>query len=198
VRRVVLATGNRDKVNELRKLFAGIDAEVLPAFELGNAPEVIEDGDTLEANALKKAREIAEWCGEICVADDTGLEVRALEGAPGVYAARYAGENVTYADNCAKLLREMAGRPDRAASFRTVMAMVDPTTGVEQTVDGVLHGEILEESRGSGGFGYDPVFFVPEERRALAEMSLPEKNGISHRARAARAMAALLSEYLGK
>lgn len=196
MRRVVLATGNRDKVRELRKLFSEVNAEILPAFELGDAPDVIEDGDTLEANALKKAREIARWCGEICVADDTGLEVRALEGAPGVYAARYAGEDATYADNCAKLLREMAGKADRAASFRTVMAMVDPSAGIERTVGGILEGKILEEIRGSGGFGYDPVFLVPGEERSLAEMSLEEKNGISHRARAARAMASLLGEYL--
>jgi XTP/dITP diphosphohydrolase len=196
VRRVVLATGNRDKVRELQNLFAAVNAEVVPAFDLGDAPDVVEDGQTLEANALKKAREIAAWCGQICVADDTGLEVDALDGAPGVYAARYAGEDASYADNCSKLVSEMAGQENRSARFRTVMAMVDPSTGAETTVDGVLEGEVLGAPRGGEGFGYDPVFFVPEQGRSLAEMSLEEKNQISHRARAARAMAALLVDYL--
>ena len=196
MRRVVLATGNPDKVRELRKLFAAVSADVVPASALGSVPEVIEDGSTLAENALKKAREIAAWCGEICVADDTGLEVDALNGAPGVYAARYAGENVTYADNVAKLLREMTGESDRGACFRTVMAVADPASGFEKTVDGVLAGEILEEARGAGGFGYDPVFYVPAEGRSLAEMTLEEKNEISHRARAAQAMAGVLAEYL--
>ena len=196
MRRVVLATGNRDKVKELRRLFAGVDAEVVPAFELGDAPEVVEDGTTLAENALKKAREIAAWCGEICVADDTGLEVAALDGAPGVYAARYAGENVTYEDNWRKLLRELDGESNRAACFRTVMAVVDPASGFEKTVDGVLNGQILDQERGQAGFGYDPVFLVPTSGRSLAEMTWAEKNDISHRARAARAMAEFLETYL--
>ena len=196
MRRVVLATGNRDKVRELRELFGAVGADVVPAFELGDARDVIEDGTTLQENALKKAREIAAWCGELCVADDTGLEVAALDGAPGVYAARYAGENVTYEDNWRKLLHEMTGQSDRSACFRTVMALVDPANGHEQTVDGVLDGEILESECGDGGFGYDPVFFVPSAGRSLAEMSLEEKNSISHRARAAQAMAKVLEEYL--
>ena len=196
MRRIVLATGNRDKVRELQELFVAVNAEVVPAFDLGDAPDVVEDGQTLEENALKKAREIAAWCGQICVADDTGLEVDALDGAPGVYAARYAGEDASYADNCSKLVSEMAGQANRSARFRTVMAMVDPSTGTETTVDGVLEGEVLGAPKGGKGFGYDPVFFVPEQGRSLAEMTLEEKNQISHRARAARAMAALLVDYL--
>ena len=197
MRRVVLATGNRDKVRELRELFASVPAEVVTASDLGSPPAVIEDGATLAENALKKAREISAWCGEICVADDTGLEVAALDGAPGVYAARYAGENVSYEDNWRKLLHELAGEAHRYACFRTVMAVVDPASGFERTVDGVLEGEILESDRGDGGFGYDPVFYVPSEARSLAEMSLEEKNAITHRARAAQAMAKVLEEYLG-
>jgi XTP/dITP diphosphohydrolase len=197
VRRVVLATGNPDKVRELRELFASVPAEVVPASELGTPPDVVEDKLTLAENALKKAREIAAWCGEISDADDTCLEVDALDGAPGVFAARYAGENVTYEDNWRKLLHELGGVAHRYACFRTVMAVVDPVSGFEKTVDGVLEGEILEEHRGRGGFGYDPVFYVPSAGHTLAEMTLEEKNAISHRALAARAMAKVLEEYLG-
>lgn len=194
MRRIVLATANPDKVRELRALFSF--ADVVAASDLGPVPDVVEDGATLAENALKKAREFAAVFGEICVADDTGLEVDALDGAPGIYAARYAGPDATYADNCAKLLRSLAGVSDRGARFRTVMAVVDPGAGFERTVDGVLEGSILESPRGDRGFGYDPVFYVPAEGRALAEMTLEEKNRISHRARAAQAMAEVLQEYL--
>jgi XTP/dITP diphosphohydrolase len=194
VRRIVLATANPDKVRELRELFSF--ADVVAAADLGPVPEVVEDGSTLAENALKKAREFAAEFQEICVADDTGLEVDALDGAPGIYAARYAGPDATYADNCAKLLAALQGMADRRARFRTVMAVVDPSDGFETTVDGVLEGEILESPRGDRGFGYDPVFYVPAQRRGLAEMTLDEKNRISHRARAARAMAEVLEKHL--
>lgn len=204
-RRLVLATGNSDKVRELRALFADLPlADVVAAAELGAAPEVVEDGDTLAANALKKAREISAWCGQLCVADDTGLEVDALDGAPGVYAARYAGPDATYDDNCEKLLRELDGviEERRTARFRTVMAVVDPAhrgpqgRAWEATVEGLLEGRILEQRRGVGGFGYDPVFFVPEAGLSLAEMALEEKNRMSHRAQASRAMLGLLARHL--
>jgi len=199
LRKIVLATGNADKVREMRRLFADLPAsEVVPASELGPLPEVVEDGETLAENALKKAREIAAACGELCVADDTGLEVDALDGAPGIYAARYAGADASYQDNCVKLLAEMEGVVERRACFRTVMAVVDPSTGFEKTVDGLLEGSILEAARGDRGFGYDPVFYVPALGRGLAEMTIEEKNQISHRALAARAMAELLGEYLAQ
>jgi XTP/dITP diphosphohydrolase len=197
VRTVVLATGNQDKVREMRRLFESLPVDrVVAASDLGPVPEVIEDGETLAENALKKAREFATATGEICVADDTGLEVDALGGAPGIYAARYAGPDATYEDNWRKLQAALVGVADRGARFRTVMAVVDPVTGFSQTVDGVLEGLILEEPRGDRGFGYDPLFFVPAEGRGLAEMSLEEKNEISHRACAARAMVGVLEEYL--
>jgi XTP/dITP diphosphohydrolase len=201
----VLATGNRDKVRELQALFAGLPlTDVVAATELGEVPEVVEDGKTLAANALKKAREISAWCGGLCVADDTGLEVDALDGAPGVYAARFAGPDATYDDNCEKLLRALEGVAEerRTARFRTVMAVVDPAQRApvggawESTVEGVLEGRILTQRRGAGGFGYDPVFFVPAVDLSLAEMALEEKNRISHRARASRAMLELLGRHL--
>ena len=199
MRKIVLATGNADKVREMRRLFADLPAsEVVPASELGPLPEVVEDGETLAENALKKAREIAAACGELCVADDTGLEVDALDGAPGIYAARYAGADASYQDNCVKLLAEMEGVVERRACFRTVMAVVDPSTGFEKTVDGLLEGSILEAARGDRGFGYDPVFYVPALDRGLAEMTIDEKNQISHRALAAQAMAGVLGEYLAR
>lgn len=195
---LILATKNRDKVREMGRLFADLPVRVVSAADLPEAPDVVEDGDTLEANALKKARETASACGELCLADDTGLEVDALGGAPGVYSARYAGEDVSYEDNWRKLLRELDGVPEarRTARFRTVMALVDPREGAEFTVEGALEGRILEAPQGDGGFGYDPVFFVPEAGRTLAEMDLTEKNRISHRGRAAVAMVDVLKREL--
>jgi XTP/dITP diphosphohydrolase len=196
-RRIVLATRNPDKVREMAALFGELPVSaVVSVDEVADLPEVIEDGETLRENALKKAREIAGSLGELCVADDTGLEVDALDGAPGIYAARYAGPDATYADNCEKLQREMAGRTLRTARFRTVMAAVDPLAGWECAVDGVLEGEILEEPKGDRGFGYDPLFWVPEVGRGLAELTLDEKNRISHRARAAAAMLQELKRHL--
>lgn len=197
---IVLATHNRDKARELRVLFGTLEGvDVVTAGELdGDAPEAIEDGSTLAENALIKARALAAFSGLLSVADDTGLEVDALDGAPGIHAARYAGENVTYADNCAKLLHELDGVPaaERTARFRTVMALVDPATGTEQTVDGLLEGRILDGMRGDGGFGYDPLFALLDRDATLAEISSEEKNRISHRARASQAMLDVLREHL--
>jgi XTP/dITP diphosphohydrolase len=201
-RTIVLATHNRDKVRELAALFIDLPVEhIVCAADLEGAPQVDEDGATLEANALKKARALAAHTGLLCLADDTGLEVDALDGAPGVYAARYAGPGATYADNCRKLLNALDGVADerRTARFRTVIALVDPVSDeskFERTVEGVLEGRILAEPHGDGGFGYDPVFLVPELGRTLAELDLAQKNAISHRARASRAMVEVLGAYL--
>jgi XTP/dITP diphosphohydrolase len=161
----------------------GIQIRTLADFPA--APEVEEDGATCEANAIKKAKEIARATGIPAVADDTGLEVDALGGRPGVHAARYAGEHATYEDNCRKLLKEMAGVPrsKRSAKFLTVAAIALPGGGV-QVVQGILRGLITEEPFGAHGFGYDPVFQVPELGKTLAELTPAEKNRISHRAKA--------------
>jgi XTP/dITP diphosphohydrolase len=155
---------------------------------------VVEDGDTCEANAIKKARAIAQFTGLPAVADDTGLEVDALGGRPGIYAARYAGEDATYEDNCQKLLREMAGVPreQRTARFLTVAAIALPSDGI-RVAQGTLDGAIAEQASGALGFGYDPVFLIPELGKTLAQLSADQKNTISHRAKAFFKMREILS-----
>ncbi|SLM49306.1 Non-canonical purine NTP pyrophosphatase [Nitrospira japonica] len=182
---LVLATRNLHKGEELTALLSSLGIRVRTLAEFPDAPEVIEDGDTCEANAVKKARTIADVTGLPAVADDTGLEVDALDGRPGVFAARYAGEHVTYEDNWRKLLKELAGvsREGRQARFLTVAALALPG-GVVEVAQGTLEGIIAEEPAGTGGFGYDPVFHVPELGKTLAELSAEQKNCISHRAKA--------------
>ena len=192
--KLVLATHNRDKAREIIAMLAGLDIQISTLADFPGFPATIEDGETLEANALKKAREARAHTGCTTLADDTGLEVSALDGAPGVYSARFAGENATYADNCAKLLREMTGVPagKRSARFRTVMALALAPRDVARLAarsdyllsDGALPGEIATERRGTSGFGYDPVFIDTASGRTLAEMTLEEKNRTSHRYRA--------------
>ncbi|MGI8983156.1 MAG: RdgB/HAM1 family non-canonical purine NTP pyrophosphatase [Acidimicrobiales bacterium] len=189
--RVVLATANPDKARELAGLLAGFDVVPRPAA----LPDVEEDADTLEGNARLKAVAVSDATGELAVADDTGLEVDALGGRPGVYAARYAGPGATYADNVAKLLEELAGvpAPARTARFRTVAIARFPD-GREVVAEGVVEGVIAEAPTGGDGFGYDPVF-VPAggDSRTFAQMTGDEKARLSHRGRALRALAAELA-----
>jgi len=184
-RELVLATRNRHKGEELAALLGDLGIRIRTLDEFPEAPEVIEDGATCEANAVKKARAIAEAIGLPAVADDTGLEVDALGGRPGIFAARFAGEGATYEDNCRKLLRELSGVPRerRTARFITVAAMAFPGDGV-QVARGVLEGLIAEAATGSHGFGYDPIFLVPELGKTLAQLSPEQKNRVSHRAKA--------------
>lgn len=188
--RVVVASKNPDKVREVEDVLAALDLgiEVVRGLDW---PDVDETEDTLEGNALLKARAVRDHTGLAALADDTGLEVDALGGAPGVRAARFAGPDAGYEENVDKLLAMMEGETDRRARFRTVVAVVDPAGG-ELLVEGVLEGSIGRERRGSGGFGYDPVFLVGD--RTLAEYGAAEKNRISHRA---LALAALASELAG-
>ncbi|HEY5383730.1 MAG TPA: RdgB/HAM1 family non-canonical purine NTP pyrophosphatase [Acidimicrobiales bacterium] len=194
--RLVLASANPDKVKEIvAVLSAALPVDLLPRPE--GVPEVVEDADTLVGNARLKARALVAATDTAAVADDTGLEVDALGGAPGVYSARYAGESATYADNVAKVLRELAALDDaggaRRASFKTVALVAFPD-GSEVWVEGVLPGTIAAEGRGTNGFGYDPVF-VPDggDGRTFAEMRAEEKDAVSHRGRAFRALAAELT-----
>jgi len=188
---LVCASANPDKVVEIAALLDGV-ARLLPRPP--EVPDVVEDADSLEGNARLKASAICAASGSAAVADDTGLEVDALGGAPGVYAARYAGEGVTYADNREKLLTELAGvaEADRTARFRTVAIVVRPD-GSEIVVEGVCEGRIAFADRGDRGFGYDALFIPTDgDGRTFAEMSDAEKNEISHRGRAFVALAAAL------
>ncbi|HEX2042850.1 MAG TPA: RdgB/HAM1 family non-canonical purine NTP pyrophosphatase [Acidimicrobiales bacterium] len=189
--RLVLATANLDKAVEIAALLDGSGFEVAP--RPADVPDVPETADTLEANARLKAQAILAATGEAAVADDTGLEVDALGGRPGVWAARYAGEGATYADNVAKLLAELEGVEDRRARFRTVALACFPD-GREVVAEGQVDGHIATEPRGAGGFGYDPVF-VPHggDGRTFAEMTVADKAAVSHRGRAFRALAAALA-----
>ncbi|MDH4081684.1 MAG: XTP/dITP diphosphatase [Nitrospira sp.] len=198
VNEIVLATRNPDKGRELGALLGGLGIRIRTLADFPSAPEVVEDGTTCEANAIKKAREIARATGVPAVADDTGLEVDALGGRPGVYAARYAGEHATYEDNCRKLLLELAGVPrsKRTARFLTVAAIAFPSGDVHVT-QGSLEGLITEQSVGDRGFGYDPVFLVPEFNRTLAQLTAEEKNRMSHRARAFVQMRVWLEDHRG-
>jgi XTP/dITP diphosphohydrolase len=188
--RLVLATANPDKARELAALLDGFDVVLRPS----DLPDVEETADTLEGNARLKAVAVMEATGDLAVADDTGLEVDALGGRPGVYAARYAGPGATYDDNVAKLLDELAGVDpgQRTARFRTVAVALFPD-GREIVADGAVSGVIAGSPRGGEGFGYDPLF-VPDEApgRTMAELTDEEKDAISHRGRAARALLAWL------
>ncbi len=183
--RLVVASKNPDKITEIEGVLdgTGLAEEIVRGLDW---PDVDETGSTLEENALLKARVVVDATGLPVLADDTGLEVEALDGAPGVHTARYAGDAARYEDNVAKLIEEMSGIEDRRARFRTVVALVFPD-GVEVTAEGVLEGTITERPKGDSGFGYDPVFEL--EGRTLAEMGPEEKNRLSHRALAIRALA---------
>jgi XTP/dITP diphosphohydrolase len=186
INQIVLATHNPDKRVEIAALLSDLGIIVRSLAEFPQAPEVVEDGKTCEANAMKKAKTIADYTGLMAVADDTGLEVDALGGRPGVHAARYAGAHASYEDNWKKLLHELDGVAfeRRGARFLTVVAIASPAREQVETVEGVLNGVIAQDPAGIGGFGYDPVFFVPELGKTLAQLTPSEKNRISHRAQA--------------
>jgi len=177
----VIATRNAHKLEEIRAIFNTNGLEVCSALDFPEIPDTLEDRDTLEGNAIKKAQELCDATGLMSLADDSGLEVEALNGAPGIYSARYAGEPCSYSDNNAKLLRELDGKDNRRARFRTVIALVRP--GEEpRTVEGKCEGVIIDELRGEHGFGYDPLFVPDGCTETFAELSSEVKNKISHRA----------------
>lgn len=188
--RVVCASANPDKVAEIEALLDGV-VELLP--RPADVPDVVEDADTLEGNARLKAVAICDATGLPAVADDTGLEVAALGGAPGVYTARFAGEHATYADNRAKLIDALSGATDRSARFRTVALLRYPD-GTEVVAEGVCDGVVPTEQRGARGFGYDAVFQpLDGDGRTFAEMTEDDKHALSHRGRAFRALAERLA-----
>jgi len=197
VQRLVIGTRNPKKRREIEAILDGLPVELVTLDAFDDVPDVIEDGDTFRANAIKKARETAEATGEWAMADDSGLEVDALGGRPGVHSARYAGADQNDKANIRKLLAELEGVPAerRAAAFHCVIALARPGE-LLFTTEGRLDGAITTEPRGTNGFGYDPVFEVAGLGRTTAELSPEHKNRISHRARALAAFRQRLIEYL--
>lgn len=197
--RLVLATRNKGKVKELQELLAGAGVEVVSLADFPDVPEVVEDGDTFQANAVKKAREVAEAVGELTLSDDSGLEVDCLDGAPGVISARFAGAQHDDEANNRKLLELMSGVPweKRTGRFRCVVAIAVPG-GKTETVEGTCEGIITSEPRGTQGFGYDPLFFVPEYKRTFAELNAAEKNLISHRGKALQKALTVLKRTIAR
>ncbi|MHD0317869.1 XTP/dITP diphosphatase [Fusobacterium sp. THCT1E2] len=193
--KIFLATGNKHKIEEITAIFKNVkNIEILSIKDGIEIPEVVEDGDTFEANSAKKALEIAKYTGMITIADDSGLCVDALDGAPGVYSARYSGENATDDSNNKKLIKELQGKENRKAHFVSVVTLGKPD-GRSYSFRGEVPGEIIDEPRGDKGFGYDPHFFVAEYGKTLAEM--PDvKNIISHRANALKKLEAELESIL--
>jgi len=180
---LVLATRNAGKTAEIRDLLKAFPVRICNLVDFGPIPEIEEDGATFDENAYKKAHFAARVLGLPALADDSGLVVEALGGAPGVYSARYAGENATDADRCAKLLQEMEGKNQRQAAFECVLSIAVPE-GPALTYEGRCEGRITRQSRGANGFGYDPVFFHPPSNKTFAEMTMAEKSRVSHRGRA--------------
>jgi len=206
VRPLVFATRSRGKLVELHELLADIEVDVIGVSEAQSLlhreiPDVVEDAETFLGNAAKKAREVALLTGWPALADDSGLEVDALDGAPGVYSARWAGQHGDDAANNAKLMRAMLDVPTdlRTARFRCALVLADPAGSLGDellTSDGVVEGIVLDAPRGSGGFGYDPLFYCPEIGQTFAEAGVGPKGHISHRARAMAALAPRLRAYL--
>lgn len=183
--KLLFATNNQHKLREIREIF-GKDAEILGLHQVNITEEIPETQDTLEGNAAQKARFIFEKTGMDCFADDTGLEISALEGRPGVYSARYAGEECSFEDNIQKVLGELEGVTDRKACFRCVICLI--YKGEEHFFEGMIPGQITETKNGDAGFGYDPVFRPEGYSQTFAEMPAYLKNGISHRGRAVEKM----------
>ena len=180
---IVLATRNKNKVREFREILQGFPVELKSLDDFGPLPEVVEDGKTFDDNAYKKALHTARVLGLPAIVDDSGLVVDALDGAPGVVSARYAGENATDEENCSKLLDALNGIANRKAHFMCVISIAVPS-GPALTYEASCDGVILQEKRGTSGFGYDPLFYFEEFGKTFAELSMAEKNSVSHRGKA--------------
>lgn len=193
---LVIASGNEGKVAEIKAVLADCPFEIRSLKDYQDVPAVVEDGDSFFANALKKARTVAELTGEMTLADDSGLEVDALDGAPGIYSARYAGENATDEENNRKLLSRLAAVPagKRTATFKCVLVLYNPD-GTYEYLEGDWRGLIHNEPAGDRGFGYDPVFFLPERGITVAQLPDDLKNSISHRGQALHKLRDRLKKY---
>lgn len=188
---IVLATTNKNKIIEFKEMVKGLPVEIRSVGDFGPIPECVEDGETFEENAYKKALHTARILGLPAIADDSGLEVEALGGAPGVYSARYAGEGATDPENCDKLLSELKDQKNRKAAFQCVLSIAVPS-GPALTYEGSCEGTILEEKQGDSGFGYDPLFYYEPFGKTFAECGMDEKNKVSHRG---KALASLREEF---
>lgn len=198
MKRIIFATGNADKMKEIREILADLPVEILSMKEAGIHADIIEDGKTFAENAVIKAKAISELTGEVVLADDSGLEIDYLNKEPGIYSARYMGEDTSYRVKNANLIQRLEGVPDekRTARFVCAIAAAFPD-GTVLTTEGTVEGIIGYEERGANGFGYDPIFFVPEFGCTTAELSEEQKNEISHRGKALRKMSAELRERVG-
>ena len=195
--RIIFATGNAGKMVEVREILAGVDAEILSMKEAGIKADIVEDGSTFEENALIKARAIHAQCGCLVLADDSGLEVDAMDKAPGIYSARFMGEDTSYAIKNQAIIDRLADakEEERTARFVSAIAAVLPD-GSELVTEGTVEGLIAHEPAGNGGFGYDPIFYLPEYGVTSAEIPIEKKNEISHRGKALEAMKIKLRERL--
>ena len=195
---ILIGTHNRHKTAEISKLLEGLPVKIRDLTEFPGIDPVEEDGETLLENAVLKAKYYAQRTGLTAMADDTGLEVDSLNGEPGVRSARYAGETCSYDDNNRKLLERLSGKKNgnRRAVFKCVIAVFDPRTETLMTEEGAIEGEILDAPRGTHGFGYDPIFYMANLKKTLAELSLDEKNRISHRALAVLKMRDTIAKTL--
>jgi len=193
---IVLATHNRGKMKEMSSILAHLPVKLLTLDDFPQIGEIPETGETLKENAFIKAETVHQKTGLPALADDTGLEVEALDGAPGVHSSRYDGETATFEDNCRKMMQEMDGIPaeERTARFHTVIAFVSDS-GNEWT-EGMVEGRILEKKRGDGGFGYDPLFYYPPLKKTFAELNSEQKNNISHRGKALRNFCQILEKRI--
>jgi XTP/dITP diphosphohydrolase len=197
--KIILATQNQGKIRELQEMLVGENIEVLSLLDIPDWEDVEENGVTFADNAAIKAKEAVRRTGLIALADDSGLEVDALEGAPGVYSARYAGETKDDERNIDKLLHLLETIPEdkRTARFRCALVIATPF-GEEYLTEGAVEGRILTQRRGTDGFGYDPVFYLPEFARTMAELTMTEKNSLSHRAQAFRQVIPILRKQIDK
>jgi XTP/dITP diphosphohydrolase len=196
--RLLLASNNAGKVAEFRRLLDGCGWDLVTPRDLGIELDVSEDGETYEENVRIKALAGAELSGLVSLADDSGIEIEAMDGQPGVRSARFLGQGTAYVERFAEIERQLEGQPrqKRAARFVCVIAIADPATGAVRTVEGEVRGLIAAEARGEGGFGYDPIFWVPQVSATMAELPVHQKDIISHRGRAAASARQILRELL--
>ena len=193
---MIIATRNKGKIREIREALKGLDLRIHALSDFSGVPEIEEDGKSFTENALKKARFYSKYFGKLTIADDSGLEVDSLDGLPGIYSARYAGEGASSQENNRRLLREMQGLPisKRGARFQCILAVASPD-GKEITVEGSCKGKIGFKEKGRRGFGYDPLFILPTRGKTMAELSLEEKNKISHRGKALKKLKRLTTNF---